>query len=142
MTVQSPVSAQGTAADSPGREHMPAAGRCAGVGGCCDACCVPVSLNTSSPPWAQLPAAQTSHPHLTEHTQGCAVPLHPAARRPGRLPLAGSPCWWLFPVDNNDKEAFCEGERRGEPSLVIGQKDNHKAVPSSECPARNCWVTS
>lgn len=78
----------------------------------------------------------------SEHTQGCGVPLQWAARRSGRLPLAGSPCWLFFPVDNNDKEGFWEGEKCREPSLVIGQKNKHKTVMSSQCPARSCWVIS
>lgn len=138
VTVQSPASAQGTAADSPGTEHSPAAGRCAGV----------------------VRAVILGHSCVTEHllpTLGSAsccaniaplppsertLDLHPAARRAGRLPLAGSPCWSLFPVDNNDKEGFWEGGRCGELSLDKGQKNKHKAVTSSQCPARSCWVTS
>lgn len=139
MSVQSPGSAQGTAADSPGSEHMPAVGRCAGwVGAVMPATCLDHRTPSPHPGLSFLLRKHRALTSLRAHP----VPLHPAARRPGRLPLAGSPCWWLFPVDNNDKEAFWEGERRGEPSLVIGQKDNHKAVPSSECPARSCWVTS
>lgn len=138
VTVQTPASAQGTAADSPGTEHIPAAGRCAGV----------------------VSAVILGHACITEHlfptlgSASCCANIMPsppsertlgsaqAAKRAGRLPLAGSPCWSLFPVENNDKEGFQEGGRCGEPSLVIGQKNSHKAVTSSQCPARNCWVTS